>query len=77
MQRHAAMEISYQTILKLAAQCGLIRPRDLEALGLPRVALTRLARQGLLTRVSRGLYALSDRKVSEHGMLAEVARKHP
>ncbi|MCP5349287.1 MAG: AbiEi antitoxin N-terminal domain-containing protein [Gammaproteobacteria bacterium] len=71
------MESSYQTILKLAAQCGLIRPRDLDALGLPRVALTRLVRQGLLTRVSRGLYALPDRKVSEHGMLAEMARKRP
>ncbi len=45
--------------------------------GLPRVALTRLVRQGLLTRVGRGLYAIPDRSVSEHGSLAEVARKHP
>ena len=77
MQHVAAMESSCQTILKLAAQHGLIRPRDLDAPGLPSVALTRLVRQGLLTRVSRGLYALPDRKVSEHGMLAEVARQHP
>jgi predicted transcriptional regulator of viral defense system len=41
------------------------------------VALTRLVRQGLLTRVGRGLYAHPDRTVSEHGSLAEVARKHP
>ncbi len=71
------MKSSYQKILELAAQRGLIRPRDLDALGLPSVALTRLVRQGLLTRVSRDLYALPDRKVSAHGMLAEVARKHP
>ncbi|MDD3609774.1 MAG: type IV toxin-antitoxin system AbiEi family antitoxin domain-containing protein [Halothiobacillaceae bacterium] len=71
------METSHQTILDLAAQRGLIRLRDLDALGLPRVALTRLVRQGLLTHVGRGLYAHPDRSVSEHGMLAEVARKHP
>lgn len=77
MQHHGGMETPHQTILALAAQRGLIRPRDLDALGLPSVALTRLVRQGLLTRVGRGLYARPDRSVSEHGTLAEVARKHP
>lgn len=71
------MESSHQTILDLAAQRGLIRPRDLSQRGLPSIALTRLVRQGLLTRVGRGLYACPDRKVSEHGTLAEVASKHP
>ncbi len=71
------MESSHQGILDLAAQRGLIRPRDLDERGLPRVALTRLVRQGLLTRVGRGLYAIPGRSVSEHGSLAEVARKHP
>lgn len=71
------METSPQTILDLARKRGLIRPRDLEPLGLPRVTLTRLVRQGALTRVARGLYALPDRSVSEHTALAEVARKHP
>lgn len=68
---------SHQSILDLAAQRGLIRPRDLDERGLPTVALTRLVRQGLLTRVGRGLYAIPGRPVSEHGSLAEVARKHP
>lgn len=71
------MESNYQQILSLASAQGLIRPRDLIAQGLPRVALTRLVRQGMLTRVGRGLYARPDRTVSEHGTLAEVARKHP
>jgi predicted transcriptional regulator of viral defense system len=68
---------SYQNILDLAAERGLIRPRDLTERGLPTVALTRLVRQGRLQRVARGLYALPDRPVSEHNALAEVARKHP
>ena len=71
------MATSHQNILDLAAQRGLIRPRDLTERGLPTVALTRLVRQGRLQRVARGLYALPDRPVSEHNALAEVARKHP
>jgi predicted transcriptional regulator of viral defense system len=77
MQQSVRMKASHQTILNLAAQHDHIRRRDLVALGLPSVALTRLVRQGLLTRVGRGLYARPDRSTSEHGTLAEVARKQP
>jgi predicted transcriptional regulator of viral defense system len=71
------MKSSHNIILNLAAKRGLIRQRDLEALGLPSVTLTRMVRKGLLTRVDRGLYALPDHRMSEHGALAEVARRHP
>jgi len=71
------MATSHRNILDLAAEHGLIRPRDLTERGLPTVALTRLVRQGRLQRVGRGLYALPDRPVSEHNTLAELARKHP
>lgn len=71
------MATSRQRILDLAALGGLIRPRDLAEQGLPTVTLTRLVRQGMLQRVGRGLYAAPNRPVSEHGALAEVARKHP
>ena len=71
------MANSHHDILDLAAERGLIRPRDLTERGLPTVALTRLVRQGRLQRVGRGLYALPDRPVSEHNALSEVARKHP
>lgn len=71
------MESTQDAILDLAREQGLIRPLDLDAHGLPRVSLTRLVRQGRLTRVGRGLYALPDRPVSEHSALAEVTRKHP
>jgi len=64
-------------ILDLVDQHGLLRPRDLDALGLPRVALTRLVRQGQLQRVGRGLYARPQRPTSEHTTLAEVARRYP
>ena len=71
------MDTNHQRILDLVATQGLIRPRDLDALALPRVALTRLVRQGRLERVGRGLYASPGRSASEHGSMAEVARRHP
>ena len=66
-----------QQVLDMALTEGLLRPRDLTARGLPRIALTRLVREGRLVRINRGLYALPDRQTSEHGALAEVARKYP
>lgn len=64
-------------VLDLVQRHGLIRPRDVEAHGFSRMALSALERQGKLTRLSRGLYALPDRPISEHTTLAEVASKHP
>jgi len=77
MEHALCMSTTQDSILALARNRGLIRPMDLDAQGLPRVSLTRLVRQGRLARVGRGLYALPDRKVSEHSTLAEVARKYP
>lgn len=64
-------------VLEMAARRGLLRPRDVQACGFSRLILCHLARQGKLTRLSRGLYALPDRTVSEHATLAEMASKHP
>lgn len=77
MKHTGVVTTSHQRILKLATKRGLIRPRDLAEYGLPRVALTRLVRQGLLHRVGRGLYAIPERASSEYGSLAEVTHKHP
>ncbi len=43
-------------ILDLARRQGLLRPRDVEAYGFSRMALSTLARQGKLTRLCRGGY---------------------
>lgn len=66
-----------QRILELASQKGLLRASDLDAIGAPRVALTRLTASGLLDRVGRGLYRLPDYPASEHESLATVATKVP
>ena len=66
-----------QRILKLAARQHLVRPRDVEALGIARAFLTRLERRGLLERRARGVYVLADAPVSEHHSLALAAKLVP
>ena len=56
---------------------GIVRPRDIEALGLPREYLIRLHRQGKLNRPTRGIYTLPDADVTEHHSYAEVTKRGP
>jgi predicted transcriptional regulator of viral defense system len=55
----------------------IVRPRDLEALGIPREYLLRLHRQGKLSRTGRGIYTLPDAAVTERHSYAEVAKRVP
>ena len=71
------MDTTAERLIDLVRNQGLIRPRDLAPLGIPRVALTRAVRRGELERIGRGLYGLPGRPVSAHGVLAEVARRVP
>ena len=71
------MDTTAEKLIKLARAKGLIRPRDLAALEISRVSLTRAVRSGQLERVGRGLYGLPGREVSAHGSLAEGARRVP
>lgn len=71
------MNTATDKLLEVAREAGLIRARDLAALGIARVVLTRAVRQGQLQRLSRGLYGLPSRPTSEHATLAEVALRVP
>jgi predicted transcriptional regulator of viral defense system len=62
-------------ILNLAHRKGVLRTRDVCAAGESRAALAKLVREGLLSKLGRGLYALPDRPFSESGALAEVSAK--
>jgi predicted transcriptional regulator of viral defense system len=58
-------------------QHGIVRPRDIEAIGIPREYLLRLYRQGKLSRTGRGIYTLPDAAVTERHTYAEVAKRVP
>ena len=64
-----------ERILQLARKHGLIKAKDVTAIGLHTQTLTRLIRKGQLERVARGLYRLPDYDLTEHHglVLASVA----
>ncbi len=64
-------------VLGLARKRGLLRARDVAALGVPTVVLTRLVRAGKLERTGHGLYALAGAQASAQRSLAEVALRAP
>ena len=64
-------------VLRLASKRGLLRARDVAALNLPTVVLTRLVRAGKLERAGHGLYALAGAQASAQRSLAEVALRAP
>jgi len=66
-----------QKIMKDIGQHGMVRPRDIQAIGLPREYLIRLHRQGKLNRSGRGIYTLQDANVTERHSYAEVAKRMP
>lgn len=66
-----------QEVIKLVEKEGILRPRDLDQYGIPRVYLSRLCERGLLQRVGRGLYVPADAAVTEHHTLAEACKRVP
>ncbi len=66
-----------EQVLAAVRQAGILRPRDLDALGLPKVYLTRLCQNGLLQRMGRGLYRLPSTSPSENHSLAEASKRIP
>ncbi len=71
------MEESFQKIMRYVCKHGIVRSRDIEAIGLPREYLVRLHRQGKLNRPGRGIYTLPDANVTERHSYAEVAKRVP
>jgi predicted transcriptional regulator of viral defense system len=71
------MAKALQKIMRYVGQHGMVRPRDIEAIGLPREYLIRLHRQGKLNRSGRGLYTTPDANVTEFHSYAEVTKRVP
>jgi len=64
-------------ILDLARKKGMIRAKDLEALGISRNYLYGLCHEGLLKKNARGIYTLPNAPVTEYSSLAEIAKRFP
>lgn len=66
-----------ERILQIARKKKLLRISEATRAGLHPEAIRRLTSRGQLTRVGRGLYALSSLEPTEHHTLAEVATRVP
>ena len=64
-------------LLKTVKRLGVVRPKDLEAQGIPRARLYRLAKQGVMERQARGIYVASDHPYTAEHTLAQVAKRIP
>ncbi len=65
-----------QKIMHYIGKHGMVRPRDIEAIGLPREYLIRLHRQGKLNRSGRGIYTVPDANVTERHFSVGVVFRH-
>ena len=63
--------------IQLARRKGVLRARDLSEIGVARTALSALVERGLMQRVERGTYVLTDSEWSGQQTLIEVARRVP
>ena len=68
---------SHTASLLHLGQSGPFRASDLAAAGIPRSYLARWEKQGVVERLSRGLYRLVEVEPTELGSVAEVARRAP
>lgn len=64
-------------VLQLVKQRGVLRPRDLDPLGIPREYLRRLCDEGLLERPGRGIYVATGAEPGENQTVAEACRRVP
>src|SRR4030042_3653451 len=64
-------------VLDLARQAGVLRPRDLDAEGIPAGYLRRLLAEGLLERPGWGIYVAADLKPTPNHGLAEACKRVP
>jgi predicted transcriptional regulator of viral defense system len=64
-------------VVSLMKRKSVLRPRDLDTHGIPRMVLQRLYNEGVLERVGHGLYRLASALATEHRTVAEVCKRVP
>jgi predicted transcriptional regulator of viral defense system len=66
-----------QALLELIRKQGVVRSADLRQRGIPREYLSRLHREGVLERASRGIYYLPETELTEYHSLVEAIKIAP
>jgi predicted transcriptional regulator of viral defense system len=66
-----------ERVLEVARKQSVFRAGDVQDAADPRSTLRRMAAQGEIVRVGRGLYALPDAEVNKYHSLAEATKRYP
>lgn len=64
-------------VFRLVKKAGILRPRDLQSHGIPRLYLRMAADKGLVIRVGRGLYVARGSRPTQHHSLAQASKRVP
>ena len=64
-------------VVTLVKKAGILRPRDLQSHGIPRLYLRMAAEKGLVMRVGRGLYVARGSRPTQHHSLAQASKRVP
>ena len=64
-------------IMRYARRHRIIRPRDLDAIDVPRTILSRLVDRGDLVRQARGVYRVADHQPTRHTDMVTICTKVP
>ena len=64
-------------VVRLVKKAGILRPRDLQSHGIPRLYLRMATDKGLITRVGRGLYVARGSRPTQHHSLAQAFKRVP
>lgn len=64
-------------VVTLVKKAGILRPRDLQSHGIPRLYLRMAADKGLVMRVGRGLYVARGSRPTQHHSLAQASKRVP
>lgn len=66
-----------EKLANLAQKAGILRPRDLDAQGIPRLYLRILEDRGIIRKAGRGLYVHDQAKATEGHSVAQAAKLVP
>lgn len=66
-----------ERVQKLAKKVEVIRPRDLDAIGVARQYLKIMEQRGLIRKVGRGLYVRTDADVTADHTVAQASKRVP
>ncbi len=71
------MKTVREKVLEAARNQSVFRACDVQDASDPRSTLRRMAAEGAIVRVGRGLYALADAEISANHSLVEAAKRYP